>query len=142
MSANGQLALGLRYSRRAAGQRLAALAVAALVTLVPVAEALCAINLPAADASGASISIDAPAGASSGEHRPGQCCDNSPSALAASDDGADALAPGSARTPDHSPAWAASLLHRSDRAVARTKIRSDIAPATQPLFRRLKRLLI
>ena len=132
MPANGRLAIGLQYSRRAAWRRLVVLVVAALVVFVPVAEAFCAIDAPAAGAS-------AP---STGEHRPGECCENSPSALAASDDGADDLAPGSARTPDRSLASAASLLHWSDRAVARTKFRSDIPPATQPRFRRLKRLLI
>lgn len=142
MSANGRVASGLHYARRAAWRRIVALAVAAFVVLVPVAEAFCAINLPAADASGPAVAIDALAGASFDEHRPGEWCDNSPSAHAASDHAADDLAPGSARIPDHSLASAALLLHWSDRAFARTKIRSDIPPATQPLFRRLKRLLI
>jgi hypothetical protein len=142
MSANGQLAIGLRSPRQASWRRLVALAVAAFVVLVPVAEAFCAIDLPASGGPALNLLADAPADSPSHEHPPGRCCDDWPSALAAPDRAADDLAPASARTLDHVPALTGFPRSRSDRAVARTTARFDAPPPTQPLFRRLKRLLV
>lgn len=139
MAANRPLAMGLRRSRRAIWCRLLALVVAAVV---PVAEAFCAVGLPAAVASTPTVAIDAPGRSSSDEHRSDRCCERLPSALAASDHPADDLATGPAGALEPPLAPAASLLQPSPRATAGTTIRFDVPPPAQPLFRRLKRLLI
>ena len=139
MAANRPLAIGPRRPRRAISYRLVALLVAAIV---PVAEAFCAVGLPAADASALTVTIDAPGRSSSDEHRSDSCCECSPSALPAPDHPAGDLAPGPAGTLEPPLAPAASVLEPSSRAIARTTARFDVPPPAQPLFRRLKRLLI
>jgi len=140
MSANPPLAIAPRHSRRAWWFRLAGLFVAGFIVLVPVARAFCAIDLPVGDAP---ISIGASGwGGGFAAQENGPCCEQSPAALAACAYTTDDLAPGSAGPLDLPLAQVASAPPPPFRAAARTVARLDVPPPAQPLFRRLKRLLI
>jgi hypothetical protein len=114
--------------------------VAGFIVLVPVARAFCAIDLPVGDAP-ISIGASEPAEAFSAQEND-SCCEDPTATLTACDYKTDGLAPGSAGPLDLPLAQVASALPPSFRAAARTVARLDVPPPAQPLFRRLKRLLI
>ena len=130
-----------RSRRRARRPTAVALFVAVLVALAPVADAFCAINLPLADPPASSASTG------DTEHTPGRydpdpCCEYMASLLAVCDCKVDDLATGAVRSFDRPLALAAPVFQPAFSALPRARVRIDLPPAPEPLFRRLKRLLI
>jgi hypothetical protein len=136
-----QMRQRVRSRRRARWPTVVALFVGALLAFVPIADAFCAIDLPLADPPASSTSTgdtdQAPGG-----HDPDPCCEHAASLLAVSDCKADDLGAGTVRSFDRPLALAAPVFQPAFSTLPRARIRIDVPPAPEPLFRRLKRLLI
>jgi hypothetical protein len=135
-----QLRHPVRRPRRARWTAVVALFVASFVAFVPIADAFCAMDLPLANLPSSTLPGDtdhAPAG-----HDPDPCCESMASLLAVSDCKADDLATGAVRSFDRPLVLVARVYQPPIPTLPRARVRIGIPPAPEPLFLRLKRLLI
>jgi hypothetical protein len=136
MLIRAQRRLERRSRRRAGWSKLVAGLLVGFVALIPIADACCAIDLPLASTS-TGDTHHTPAG-----HDPDPCCEYAASLLAVSDCKADDLAAGTVRSFDRPLALAAPVFQPAFSTLPRARVRIDLPPAPEPLYRRLKRLLI
>jgi hypothetical protein len=131
----------LGHIRRAKWVRLVALFVAGVFALVPVVQAFCDIEMPAAGAADA-YSRHAPDDPSGDNHSPDPCCEEFPVAVASAPEKSDEPIAVAASILDHPLLALPTVLHSPPSLrVAQNRLRLA-TPPPEPPFRRFMRLLL